>query len=183
MNETNFIWCDLEMTGLDPDIHYPVEIATLITNSRFEIIAEGPDLIIHQPSNVLKKSSPVAKTMHETSGLWDKITSSSISIEEAEIKTLEFLRKHASPGISPMCGNTISQDRRFLIKYMPKLAEFFHYRHLDVTSLKIVYETLEKDKNITFSKKNTHRAMDDIKESVAELNFYLKHMIKQDEIL
>ena len=105
------------------------------------------------------------------------------SIEDAESKPLYFLYQYASPGKSPMCGNTISQDRRFLIKYMPKLAEFFHYRHLDVTSFKIVYETLNIDKKTSFSKKNTHRAMDDIKESVAELNFYLEHMIKQDEIL
>ena len=155
MNETNFIWCDLEMTGLDPEIHHPVEIATLITNSKFEIIAEGPDLIIHQPSDILSQSSPVAKSMHETSGLWDKITSSSISIEDAESKTLEFLYQYASPGKSPMCGNTISQDRRFLIKYMPKLAEFFHYRHLDVTSFKIVYETLNIDKKTSFSKNHS----------------------------
>ena len=183
MIDSNFIWCDLEMTGLEPDIHYPVEIATLITNSKFEIIAEGPDLVIHQPPEILDLTSPIAKNMHESSGLWDKISKSNLTLKEAESKTLEFIKPFVGRGISPMCGNTISQDRRFLTKYMPTLAEYFHYRHLDVTSFKIVYETLGLNKKPEFHKRNTHRAMDDIKESVAELNFYLEHMIIQNEIL
>ncbi len=177
MKLSKLIWIDLEMTGLEPDQHHIVEIATLVTDTEFNILEEGPNLIIHQPLSILENSSPFAKQLHVQSGLWPKIPESKISCEKAEQETLDFLSKHLESGVSPMCGNTVSQDRRFLVKYMPKLANFFHYRHLDVTTLKIIYD-LKVNLVKEFPKKNTHRAMDDIKESVYELQYYMKAMIK-----
>ncbi len=175
MYTSNFIWLDLEMTGLCPEQHVIVEIASIITDHNFNIIAEGPSRIIHQSETILQNTSPVAKQMHIESGLWDQIPKSQFSIEDAEKETLEFIKQYVKPGVSPMCGNTISQDRRFLKKFMPTLESFFHYRHLDISSFKIIYETKS---NHSFSKKTRHRALDDIKESIDELKFYMKHLFK-----
>lgn len=172
-----FIWLDLEMTGLDVEKHVIVEIASVITDDKFKILAEGPNLVIHQPIQRLAQTSTVARRMHEKSGLWEQIPSSTISLEEAGAQTLAFFKKYVAPNSSPMCGNTISQDRRFLAKYLPEVEAFFHYRHLDVSSFKIVYNTLYPHaKDFFYNKKNNHRAREDVLESIAELKFYLEHM-------
>lgn len=178
MTDKKFIWIDLEMTGLDPDKHHIVEIASIITDDKFKVIEEGPNLVINQPNSILQNCDSIAKKMHQKSGLWDEIPKSNISLEEASNKTLAFFKKHLKSNVSPMCGNTISQDRRFLLKYMPELEAFFHYRHLDVSSFKIIYDTLYPHaESFSYEKMNNHRARDDIYESVAELNFYMKYML------
>ena len=172
-----FIWLDLEMTGLDVDKHAIVEIATVVTDDKFKVIAEGPNLVIHQPTHVLAQTTPIAKKMHEKSGLWEAIKTSEVSLEEAGAETLAFLKKYVAPNSSPMCGNTISQDRRFLAKYLPELEAFFHYRHLDVSSFKIVYNAMYPHaKDFYYTKSGNHRAKEDTLESIAELKFYLEHM-------
>lgn len=177
MTSKKFIWLDLEMTGLDPEIHHIVEIASIITDDKFKIIAEGPNLVINQPEAILARTSPIARKMHEKSGLWEKIKTSTVKLEEACEQTLAFFKEHVRENESPMCGNTISQDRRFLHKYMPELESFFHYRHLDVSSFKILYTTLYPHADsFSYSKKNAHRAKDDIIESIHELNFYIQYM-------
>ncbi|MEE2769589.1 MAG: oligoribonuclease [Pseudomonadota bacterium] len=178
MKDKKFIWLDLEMTGLDPERHHIVEIASIITDSDFKVIEEGPNLVVSQPMSVLESCDPIARKMHEKSGLWQEIQASNITTEEAALKTLAFFKKHLHPNESPMCGNTISQDRRFLLKYMPEVEAFFHYRHLDVSSFKILYDTLYPHaESFSYGKMNNHRAKDDIYESVAELDFYKKYML------
>ena len=178
MKDKKFIWLDLEMTGLDPDVHQIVEIASLVTDETFKVIEEGPSIVIKQSKEVLIQCDPIAKKMHEKSGLWDEISKSKVSLDEAANKTLTFFKKHTYENNSPMCGNTISQDRRFLLKYMPDVESFFHYRHLDVSSFKIMYDTLYPHADsFSYEKKNAHRAKDDILESVAELKFYIKYMM------
>lgn len=178
MKDKKFIWLDLEMTGLDPEQHHIVEIASLITDESFRVIEEGPNLVIYQPESVLANCDSVARKMHEKSGLWEEIPNSKVSLDEAAERTLAFFKKHLKSNDSPMCGNTISQDRRFLLKYMPKVESFFHYRHLDVSSFKILYDTLyPHSESFAYEKKNNHRAKDDIYESVAELDFYKKYML------
>lgn len=178
MKDKKFIWLDLEMTGLNPEEHHIVEIASIITDAQFKVIEEGPNLVIHQPDEVLAGCDHVAKKMHQKSGLWEEIPQSKVSLEEASERTLAFFKKHLKAKDSPMCGNTISQDRRFLLKYMPEVEAFFHYRHLDVSSFKIIYDTLyPHSESFAYEKKNNHRAKDDIYESVAELNFYMNYML------
>tara|TARA_B100001996_G_scaffold318205_1_gene261710 strand:+ start:10 stop:546 length:537 start_codon:yes stop_codon:yes gene_type:complete len=170
-------WIDLEMTGLDPDKHHIIEIASLITDADLNIIEEGPEIVISHPSEILELMNEWNVKQHTSTGLIEKIKSSSISIRQAEKDTLEFFQKHIKQHKSPLCGSTVSHDRRFLIKYMPKLANHFHYRHLDVSSFKEVVKRWypeEKD----FEKKGSHRAMDDIKESVNELKFYREKFFK-----
>jgi oligoribonuclease len=169
------IWLDMEMTGLDPDTELVLEIATLITDAQLQVIAEGPELVIHQPDEVLDAMGQWCRDHHGASGLTEASRRSTLDVTEAERLTLAFIEAHCKPGESPLCGNTIGQDRRFLVRHMPTLDRFFHYRSVDVSTLKELcrrwYPTLPG-----VAKTETHRALDDIRESLAELRYYREHV-------
>ena len=169
----NLIWIDLEMTGLDPDKEKIIEIATLITDSDLNVISEGPNLIISQPKEVLDEMDDWNQNQHGSTGLIDEVMKSDITEQVAEIETLEFVSKYVGEKASPMCGNTVSHDRRFLSKYMPRLEAYFNYRHIDVSSFKEVAVRWMNEAQ-TYEKKGSHRALGDIRESVEELRFYKK---------
>ena len=169
----NLIWIDLEMTGLDPDKEKIIEIATLITDSDLNVISEGPNLIISQPKEILDEMDDWNQNQHSSTGLIDEVMKSDITEQVAEIETLEFVSKYVGEKASPMCGNTVSHDRRFLSKYMPRLEAYFNYRHIDVSSFKEVAVRWMNEAQ-TYEKKGSHRALGDIKESVEELRFYKK---------
>ena len=167
-------WIDLEMTGLDPDLHVIVEIATLITDDQLNLIAEGPDLVISATEEQLKKMDPVVVEMHTKSGLLDEIKASKITLEEAGSQTLSFLMEHITKkGTVPLCGNSIGTDRRFLAKWLPEIENFLHYRSVDVTSIKELGKRwFPKVTGAAPEKNGGHRAMDDIKASLFELQYY-----------
>ena len=167
----NLIWIDLEMTGLDPDKERIIEIATIITDSNLTIVAEGPNLVINQPKELIENMDSWNTNQHGNSGLTKSVHESSISEQAAEIETLEFISKYVGNKVSPMCGNTVSHDRRFLIKYMPRLEAYFNYRHIDASSFKEAAVRWMNEAQV-YEKQGSHRAMGDIKESVAELKFY-----------
>lgn len=165
------VWIDLEMTGLDPETDHILEIASLVTDGDLNILAEGPEIIIHQPDEILNSMNEWCIKQHGESGLTERVRSSTITLKEAEKQTLKFIRKYTGRTKVPLCGNSIGQDRMFLLRYMPKITNHLHYRMVDVSSVKEMavrwYPTFPK-----FFKKATHRAMDDIRESVAELQYY-----------
>ena len=166
------VWMDLEMSGLNPAYDKILEIATVVTDNNLEIIAMGPNLVINQEQSLLDGMDDWNKDHHGNSGLTHEVITSDISEQDAEQETLLFLKDYLIKGASPLCGNSISQDRRFLRRYMPELANFFHYRNIDVTSIKILTEMWRPD--IRFSKDNSssHRALHDTLESIKELKFY-----------
>jgi oligoribonuclease len=168
------VWMDLEMTGLDPETDVIVEIGTLITDDNLSIIAEGPDLVIHQPDSVLAVMQPIVVEMHTKSGLLEAIKASTVTLEEAGKATLEFIALHVpEPRSVPLCGNSIGTDRRFLAKYLPEIENYLHYRSVDVSSIKELSKRWYPKVGIDRPNKGgSHRAMDDIKESVRELQFY-----------
>lgn len=172
---SGLIWIDLEMTGLDTQQDHIIEIATLITDSQLNIVAEGPNLAIYQPEEVIKKMDAWNTKTHHQSGLIERVRASSITLEKAEELTLAFIQDHVSPRISPMCGNTVCQDRRFLSRLMPKLEAYFHYRHLDVSTVKELAKRWAPDIFKGLNKESTHRALEDIKESIEELRYYRDH--------
>jgi oligoribonuclease len=165
---------DLEMTGLEPQRHVIVEIATLITDDHLNIVAEGPDLVIHASTEQLAEMGPFVTEMHTKSGLLPQIIASTITVEEAQLQTLEFLRAHISEaGSVPLCGNSIGTDRRFLQEYMPDLEVFFHYRNVDVSTIKELAKRWKPDVLASMpEKESAHRALDDIRESINELIHY-----------
>jgi oligoribonuclease len=174
MSETELlVWMDLEMTGLDASHHRIIEIATLVTDARLEVVAEGPDLVVYQPEAVLDEMNEWSRQHHAESGLLDRVRTCGVTESEAEAQTLEFLRTHCPPGAAPLAGNSIHVDRWFLKQYMPALESYLHYRNVDVTSIK---ELVRRWFPHTFTqlpqKTDTHRALDDIRESIAELSFY-----------
>ena len=169
----NLIWIDLEMTGLDPNKEKIIEIATLVTDSDLNILAEGPNLIISQAKEILDLMDEWNQNQHGKSGLIEEVIESNITEQAAEIETLDFISKYVGEKISPMCGNTVSHDRRFLSKYMPRLEAYFNYRHIDVSSFKEVAVRWMNEAQV-YEKKGSHRALGDIKESVEELKFYKK---------
>jgi len=171
------VWIDLEMSGLDPDTCEVLEIATLITDGELELIAEGPDLVIHQPDPVLTAMDAWCTQQHGNSGLTAQVRASNISLAEAEARTLEFVRAHCQPGRSPLCGNSIGHDRRFLLRHMPQLAAFLHYRSVDVSSVKELARRWYPDVPPP-RKGETHRALDDIRESIAELRHYRANIFR-----
>ncbi len=177
---SNLIWIDLEMTGLDPDKERIIEIATIVTDKSLNILAEGPVMAVSQSKALLDSMDEWCTTHHGQSGLTQRVLDSSISDAEAEAKTIEFLKKWVPQGISPMCGNTIGQDRRFLVRYMPELNNYFHYRNLDVSSIKELAVRWKPQIMKGFSKQNKHLALEDIKESIAELTYYREHFINLD---
>ncbi len=174
----NLIWIDLEMTGLNPDQNVIIEIASLITDSQLNILAEGPSLAIYQPDEVLASMDEWNTTQHGQSGLIERIKQSKITTAEAEANTLAFIKQWVPANCSPICGNSICQDRRFLYRQMPQLEAYFHYRNLDVSTLKELVARWNPDLLKGFKKKNNHLAMDDIKDSLAELKYYKDHFIK-----
>lgn len=171
------IWLDLEMSGLDPHSCTILEIATVVTNAQLEVLGEGPEIIVHQPDTVLEAMDEWNTTHHGESGLTQAVRESSVSLEQAEARTLEFLREHCPEGKSPLCGNTIGRDRRFLIAHMPALDAFLHYRHIDVSTLKEVVARWYPDLP-PFEKAGSHRARGDILESIAELRFYREKVFR-----
>jgi oligoribonuclease len=168
------VWMDLEMTGLEPDTDVIVEIATLVTDDDLNIVAEGPDLVIHQPAAVLAIMKPIVVEMHTKSGLLDAIISSTITLEEAGAATLEFIKLHVPEARTvPLCGNSIGTDRRFLAKYLPEIENYLHYRSVDVSSIKELAKRWFPKSGIDRPNKGgMHRAMDDVRESVRELQYY-----------
>ncbi|MEL6869707.1 MAG: oligoribonuclease [Pseudomonadota bacterium] len=166
------IWIDLEMTGLEPDQDRIIEIATIVTDAALNEIAVGPVVAIHQSDERLAAMDEWNTTQHGRSGLTERVRRSTVNETEAEQQTLAFLREHLAAGQSPMCGNSICQDRRFLARYMPELEAFFHYRNLDVSTLKILAGLWRPDVLDGFSKSANHLALDDIRDSIAELNHY-----------
>ena len=171
MAESRLVWIDLEMTGLDPDENTIIEIATIVTESDLSIVAEGPSFAIDVGKEELAKMDNWNVKHHTENGLLDRIQSDGVSMENAEHQTLEFLKEHCSPGQSPLCGNTIGQDRRFLRRYMPVLHDFFHYRSVDVTSIKILARSWYPEVG-KWRKNSGHRALDDIRGSIEELSYY-----------
>jgi oligoribonuclease len=174
----NLIWIDLEMTGLDPDKDLILEIATVVTNKHLEVLAEGPVLALHQPDSVLSTMDEWNSRQHGASGLAQRCRDSHVDGAYAERVTLDFLGQHVPPGASPMCGNSICQDRRFLVRHMPNLARFFHYRNLDVSSLKILAQLWRPDMAAKFEKESTHLALTDIYDSINELKFYREQFLR-----
>lgn len=177
-DENNLIWIDLEMTGLDPERDRIIEIATLVTDANLNILAEGPTIAVHQSDDQLALMDEWNVRTHTGSGLVERVKASTLGDREAELATLEFLKQWVPAGKSPICGNSIGQDRRFLFKYMPELESYFHYRYLDVSTLKELARRWKPEILDGFTKKGTHQAMDDIRESVAELAYYRENFIK-----
>lgn len=171
-NPSHLIWIDLEMSGLNPDTDVLLEIATLVTDAHLNIVAEGPVFAIHQPDRILNHMDEWNTQQHGISGLAERVRNSRISVEQAETATLEFLQQYVPAGASPMCGNSICQDRRFLWRYMPKLEAYFFYRHLDVSTLKELCKRWYPEFADGFSKKSKHLAMSDIYDSIEELKYY-----------
>ena len=176
--KTNLIWIDLEMSGLNPDVNHILEIATIITDKNLNVLAEGPSLVIHQPDDVLAAMDEWCTTHHGASGLTEKVRSSKVSLALAEQQTLDFVQQWVEPGVSPLCGNSIWQDRRFLIKYMPDLDGFCHYRNIDVSTLKELAARWSPEILKGINKKGSHRALDDIIESIDELAYYRRSFIR-----
>ena len=177
-NPQNLIWIDLEMTGLDPDNDVIIEMATIVTDSQLNVLAEGPVIAVHQSDEVLARMDEWNTRQHGGSGLTQRVRESRISTAEAERLTLEFLEQWAPKGKSPICGNSICQDRRFLYRQMPTLEAYFHYRNLDVSTLKELAARWAPQIMEGFKKGGTHLALDDIRDSIAELRHYREHFIK-----
>ena len=177
-NPQNLIWIDLEMTGLDPDRDVIIEMATIVTDSDLNTLAEGPVIAIHQPEEILAGMDEWNTRQHGQSGLTQRVRESTVSMAEAEAQPLAFLEQWVPKRSSPICGNSICQDRRFLYRHMPRLEGYFHYRNLDVSTLKELAARWAPQVRESFKKGNTHLALDDIRESIAELRHYRDHFIK-----
>lgn len=177
----NLIWIDLEMTGLDPEKDVILEIATIITDSQLNVIAEGPELVINQPEKKLEQMNAWVKETHSTSGLLDAVIKSIISLHDAEQQTLAFFKEHCDPNTALLAGNSVWQDRNFLQRYMPSLVNYCFYRLLDVTAIKeVVARWYPHNAHAEFKKKDVHRALDDIKESIEELRHFKKYFFIKD---
>lgn len=177
-NETHLVWLDLEMTGLHPDRDVILEIASIITDSQLNVLAEGPVIAIHQDDARLAAMDEWCTRTHTGSGLVARVRASGQDTAAAERATLEFVREFVPPGVSPMCGNSIGQDRRFLWRHMPELEAFFHYRNLDVSTVKELAKRWAPEVYQGVQKKSVHLALDDIRESIAELRHYRDHFLR-----
>jgi oligoribonuclease len=178
-NEFNLVWVDMEMTGLDPDTDRIIEVAAVVTDANLNILAQGPVFAIHQPDEVLDRMDAWNKGTHGRSGLIDRVKASTITEADAEAALVDFLRHFVPPGKSPMCGNSICQDRRFMARGMKKLEAFFHYRNLDVSTLKELCRRWKPELISGFKKHQKHTALADIIESIEELRYYREHFIRQ----
>ena len=178
MDSQNLIWIDLEMTGLNPATDVIIEMATIVTDAQLNVLAEGPVLAIHQSDEVLAQMDEWNTRQHGGSGLTQRVRESKITLAEAEAATLAFLAQWVPAKASPICGNSIGQDRRFLHKYMPELEAYFHYRNLDVSTLKELVARWAPELQAGFKEGDTHLALADIRESIAELRYYREHFIR-----
>lgn len=177
-SSSNLIWVDMEMTGLDPDGDKVIEIATIITDTNLNTLAEGPVIALHQSPEVLAGMDEWNTTHHTGSGLVARVTESGFDEGSATDETLRFLAKWVPERASPMCGNTICQDRRFMARHMPRLEAYFHYRNLDVSTLKILMQRWRPELESGFKKTATHQALDDIRESIDEMRYYREHFLR-----
>jgi oligoribonuclease len=177
----NLIWVDMEMTGLDPERDVVIEIATVVTDSSLNTLAEGPVIAIHQDNAVLSAMDEWNTTHHTHSGLVERVKASVHDAHGAARHTLEFLQQWVPPGVSPMCGNSICQDRRFMARYMPELETYFHYRNLDVSTLKILMQRWRPELEAGITKTSTHLALEDIRESIEEMRYYREHFLRLAE--
>ena len=178
VNKDNLIWIDLEMTGLDSDSDVIIEIATIVTDSDLNVLSEGPVIAISQPDSAMDAMDEWNTRTHGGSGLTERVKKSCVSALEAEQQTIEFLQQYVPAGSSPICGNSICQDRRFLYRGMPALEKYFHYRNLDVSTLKILAQHWSPEIMKGLTKQGSHQAMDDIRDSISELRYYREHFIK-----
>jgi oligoribonuclease len=172
----NLIWIDMEMTGLQPDSDRVIEIAMLVTDPQLNVLGTGPVLVVHQPDEVLNAMDAWNRSTHAKSGLIERVRASRLSEADAERQALEFVSAHVPASVSPMCGNSICQDRRFLARWMPRLEAYFHYRNLDVSTLKELVKRWKPELK-SFSKEGRHEALADILESIEELKFYRKNVM------
>jgi oligoribonuclease len=177
-NANNLIWIDLEMTGLDTDHDDIIEIATIVTDAELNILAEGPVMAIHQPDERMQTMDEWNTNQHGKSGLTERVRQSTIDEAEAERRTIAFLEQYVPAKTSPMCGNSICQDRRFMARCMPSLEAFFHYRNLDVSTLKELARRWSPQVAAGFTKESSHLALDDIRDSIAELKYYREQLFK-----
>ena len=177
-DQNNLVWLDMEMTGLTPDTDRIIEIAVVVTNSNLDTVAEGPVLVVHQPDAVLNGMDNWNKSTHAKSGLIDRVKASPLDERAVELRMLDFLKLHVPKGVSPMCGNSICQDRRFMAKWMPDLETWFHYRNLDVSTLKELCKRWKPELAKGMVKHGKHEALADVYESVDELKYYREHFLK-----
>ncbi len=179
-SKKNLVWVDMEMTGLDPEREGILEMATIVTDGELNILAEGPTLVIHQPASLLKGMDEWNQKQHGQSGLIEAVRRSKISVGQAEKRTLAFLKRHCVGKSSPLCGNSVHHDRRFMTRYMPALNEFLHYRIMDVSTVKGLVQRWypKKELKILPKKQSAHRALDDIRESIEELRILRKHFFR-----
>jgi len=178
VNNNNLIWIDMEMSGLIPDSDRILEVALVVTDSQLKVVAEAPVMAVHQSDSILDNMDKWNKSTHTKSGLINKVKASKLNEDEVEKDMITFLQKYVPPNISPMCGNTICQDRRFLARTMPKLEAYFHYRNLDVSTLKELVKRWKPDVLAGLTKQGKHEALADIYDSIAELKYYREHFIK-----
>ena len=171
-HDSNLVWIDMEMTGLDPETCVVMEIATIVTDAQLNVLAEGPVIAVHQPDSVLDNMDEWCTRVHGESGLTQRCKESTVNEEEAAKQTMAFLENYVDAGKSPLCGNTIGQDRRFMVKYMPELEAYFHYRNVDVSTIKELVKRWKPEVLDGFTKKGVHLALDDIRESIEEMRFY-----------
>jgi oligoribonuclease len=176
-DNNNLIWVDMEMTGLNPDADRIIEVALVVTDSQLNTIAEGPVLVVHQSNEVLDGMDKWNKSTHSKSGLIDKVKSSQLNEAEVEAHMIEFLKLHVPSGVSPMCGNSICQDRRFMVRTMPQLEAYFHYRNLDVSTFKELVKRWKPEIAAGLTKESKHEALADIYDSINELKYYRQHFI------
>lgn len=179
-NDLNLIWIDLEMTGLEPESDSIIEIATIVTDSNLNVLAEGPVIAIHQPDAVIDGMDEWNTKHHGQSGLVDRVKASTYSAADAEAETIAFLKEYVPAGASPMCGNSICQDRRFMAREMKALEAYFHYRNLDVSTPKELMHRWRPELMAGFKKKGAHLALDDIRESIEELRYYRETFFKME---
>jgi len=179
-NASNLVWVDLEMTGLDPDKDVVIEIATIVTDSDLNTLAEGPVIAVKQPDTVLDAMDEWNTSHHNASGLVERVKASPYDEDKAASETIAFLDQWVTRNSSPMCGNSICQDRRFMARHLPELEAWFHYRNLDVSTLKILMQRWRSDLEAGFTKAGTHQALDDIRESIQEMRYYREHFLRLD---
>lgn len=180
-DQNNLIWLDMEMSGLDPERERIIEVALVITNANLETVAEAPVFVVHQPAAILDAMDEWNKNTHGKSGLIDKVKASTLTESQVEDQIIAFLEQHVPKGVSPLCGNSVHQDRRFIVKYMPRLDAYLHYRLLDVSVLKELCKRWRPEVYAKYQKENKHEALADVYESISELKFYRENFLKMTD--